>query len=175
MRLTQNRGERHRPMQIPNIMLVLAGISMQPQIELTAMEGAVLATPADMNAYQMANLISDLHNTAIELSVTLAKACGMCVEDCECCADFEEAEEVHIPLEICSKLGIPMQCRLVAHTDEDGNITVMESNSEHLLADIPDSVIEMFAECGLCLSHLKELLASGDAITKEEDDTCLKS
>ena len=175
MKLIQNRGERHRPMQIPNIMLVLAGISMQPKIELTAMEGAVLATAAEMNAYQMANLISDLHNTAIELSVTLAKACGMYAEDCESCADSELEEEIHIPFEIRSAAGISINSRFVARTDENGNTIITESDSEHLLADIPDSVLEMFAECGVCLSRLKELLASGDAITKEEDDTCLKS
>ena len=175
MKLIQNRGERHRPMQIPNIMLVLSGISMQPQIELTAMEGAVLATPAEMNAYQMASLISDLHNTAIELSVRLAKACGICDDDCESCADSELEEEIHIPLEIRSAAGMSMDCRLIARTDENGNTIIMESDSEHLLTDIPDSIIEMFTECGLCLSRLKELLASGETIRKEVEDTCLKS
>jgi len=148
--------------------LKLAGFSQDDKAEVHVLDTAIVVLGKKMTAFDLIDTARQLNGLAAELSGRLANACGLC-DDCGegCCPyedfDFDE-EELNLPDYLREEAGIPEDAKLCAVVDEEnGTVTIMKSEHEHDLRDVPPILIDMFVDTGLCLGKLEELLMTGGA------------
>lgn len=138
------------------------------EIEITALEGVVVAMKASMNVMELIKVAEGLKNLSEELIVHLAEVCGRC-DDCSYCERYEEYDEIIVPDYLLEEAGIPRDAKLCACTEEDsGEIIVMQADYDYDISDIPQFVIDIFEKSGICISELEERLMMEDIVYGEE-------
>ena len=137
-------------------------------IEIAGLEGAILAMKSNMTVMELIKVAQGLKNLSKELILHLAETCGRC-EDCSYCERYEDYDEIIVPDYLLEEAGIPTDAKLCACTEEDsGEIIIIQADYDYDISDIPQFVIDIFEESGLCIRELEERLLMGDIVYGEE-------
>ena len=138
------------------------------EIEVTTLEGAVIAMKGTMNVMELIKVAEGLKNISEELISHLAEVCGKC-EDCSYCDRYEEYDEIIVPDYLLEEAGIPSDAKLCAYTEEDsGEITVIQADYDYDISDVPQFVIDIFERSGICIKELEEKLMMEDIVYGDE-------
>jgi bifunctional DNA-binding transcriptional regulator/antitoxin component of YhaV-PrlF toxin-antitoxin module len=174
--------------QYPEIMLPeraceLCRFDGKDALALHAGEDTLVIFKDQMTTIELVHVISMLSDMATELTVALAKACGMCnncsedddtgkkepaqwVESCSLCRDLlDNSQSIHIPDYLREEAGITSGAKLKAYADRDsGKITVTEAENQFDISDVPPGILNVLAQSGVCLAELDELIMTEEII-----------
>ena len=129
-------------------------------LEATIIKSGVVLTKSEMTAMEVLDTIEGLEEILKELYNALVGATGFCCEDCDT-AETEDAVAIKLPEFILEEAGIPKDAKLCAFTTEaSGEVTVMEAEYKHDLTDVPEDMLRLLKDIGVCLSCLNECLMS---------------
>jgi len=160
LRETNSKGLRILPAE-----LKLAGFPQDEKAEVHVMDNAIVVLKRKMTAMELIDTARQLHELATDLYINLLRACGHC-EDCENACTFDEdffEDEIVLPDYLREEAGIPEDAKLCAVVDdENGTVTIMQSEHKNDLRDLPPELLDLFIDAGLCLGKLEELLVTGE-------------
>lgn len=129
-------------------------------LEATIIKSGVVFTKSQMTAMDVLETIEGLEEILKELYHALVGATGICCEDCDQ-DETEDAVTIKLPEFILEEAGIPKDAKLCAFTTEaSGEVTVMEADYKHDLTDVPEDMLRLLKDIGVCLSCLNECLIS---------------
>jgi len=129
-------------------------------LEATIIKSGVVLTKSQMTAMDVLNTIEGLEEILKELYNALIDATGICSEDCDQ-NETEDAISIKLPEFILEDAGIPKDAKLCAFTTEaSGEVTVMEAEYKHDLTDVPEDMLRLLKDIGVCLTCLNECLMS---------------
>ena len=161
-----------KPLYLPAEALEDCGASDWNGDMLMTAANLLLLHKAEPTAMELIHIIDVLSDYVVTLTVALADACGLCddcgdgcsspreqVAGCELCANCTDAaQRVHIPDAALEEAGIPLDAKLEAYPGEDGEIVVAPCGYEHDISDVPQDLLRMLANAGVCLPELDEML-----------------
>ena len=129
-------------------------------LEASIIKSGVVLTKSQMTAIDVLETIDGLEEILKELYNALVGATGICCEDCDQ-DETEDAVTIKLPEFILEEAGIPKDAKLCAFTTEaSGEVTVMEADYKHDLTDVPEDMLRLLKDIGVCLSCLNECLIS---------------
>ena len=129
-------------------------------LEASIIKSGVVLTKSQMTAMDVLETIEGLEEILKELYNALVGATGICCEDCDQ-DETEDAVTIKLPEFILEEAGIPKDAKLCAITTEaSGEVTVMEADYKHDLTDVPEDMLRLLKDIGVCLSCLNECLMS---------------
>ena len=129
-------------------------------LEASIFKSGVVLTKSQMTAMDVLETIEGLEEILKELYNALVGATGICCEDCDQ-DETEDAVTIKLPEFILEVAGIPKDAKLCAFTTEaSGEVTVMEADYKHDLTDVPEDMLRLLKDIGVCLSCLNECLIS---------------
>lgn len=129
-------------------------------LEASIIKSGVVLTKSQMTAMDVLETIEGLEEILKELYNALVGATGICCEDCDQ-DETEDAVTIKLPEFILEEAGIPKDAKLCAFTTEaSGEVTVMEADYKHDLTDVPEDMLRLLKDIGVCLSCLNECLIS---------------
>lgn len=150
---------------IPKAVIAISKLEGTDRLQLHALESAAVLLKDRMSAMEVINAISSLDQLSGQLIEALIEACEQCVCCEEDCPFICNNGGIKLPSHLLDEANIPEGTRLCAVPDpESGCIIVRENNAEHDLDDVPDGLLDVLIECGVCLESLSGLLASGEAV-----------
>ncbi len=142
----------------------LSGFEGGGKVELHASEDALVVLKQRMTAMELLRAAKSLQKLATDLHVHLAGVCGPC-GGCNGDCPVEDGDEVDLPDYLREEAGIPEKAKLCASVDEEEHtVTISEADYDHDLRDVPEEVLEMFREAGICVGELEERLILGDVV-----------
>lgn len=151
-------------LQIPAAAMKLSGFEGGGKVELHASEDALVVLKQRMTAMELLRAAKSLQKLATDLHVHLAGVCGPC-GGCNGDCPVEDGDEVDLPDYLREEAGIPEKAKLCASVDEEEHtVTISEADYDHDLRDVPEEVLEMFREAGICVGELEERLILGDVV-----------
>jgi hypothetical protein len=178
----KNKKNQH-PITLPECACELFNFTGEETLELQAAENVLVILKDKMTAIELIRAIDVLSEIASDLTVVLAKACGVCyncgdetcggkdcpaqrVENCSLCHDLlDESQNIHLPDFVLEEAGIPKDAKLEAYIDgESGEITVVESDVQHDISDVPPGILSVLAQSGICLAELDELIMLAEIV-----------
>jgi len=129
-------------------------------LEATIIKSGVVLAKSQMTAMDVLDTIEGLEEILKELYNALIDATGICCEDCDQ-DETEDAIAIKLPEFILEDAGIPKDAKLCAFTTESsGEVTVMEAEYKHDLTDVPEDMLRLLKDIGVCLSCLNGCLMS---------------
>lgn len=149
------------------------GFTTEDALELHAGNNALIILKSRMTVLEVAYAIETLSDIASDLTVALAKAGGICnncgehdgaspaecVANCSLCQNALEGDGIIIPDYLLEEADIPKDAKLEAYVDEDsGEITIVESDIQQDITDLPEGVLSVLLASGVCLAELDELI-----------------
>ena len=135
-------------------------------------ENTLVVVPERMTALQAANAINALTDIASELVRAIHDACGTCQEQTEqegdcpfgdvcdpdrCPYADMDGPEVELSDAARRTLGIPLAAKLELLPDL-GEGLVCAADYKHDITDVPESVQNLLAICGVCPGKLDEVI-----------------
>ena len=144
------------PVTLPTAAVKLCGLEAGGKAELHALEGAAVLMKASMNAMELIHALDSLHQLTVDLAVHLIKVCGPC-DGCggECPFGDFSYEEITLPDDLQEEAGIPAGVKLCAYADEEENsITICEAGYDNDLRDVPEYLLKMLENIGICMGEL---------------------
>lgn len=137
------------------------------KLEATTIKNGLVLMKSKMTAVEVVETLEGVRDVLEELYLTISKAAGIC-EDCNCREETEDAVSIKLPNFILKEAGIPKDAKLCACTiDGCGEVTVMEAEYKHDLSDVPQDILEILKDMGICMSGLNECLMSEKIIYGE--------
>ncbi|RJE46602.1 MULTISPECIES: hypothetical protein [unclassified Dehalobacter] len=159
--------ENSKPaLEIPAAIVEMTGLSETKKAEIHALDHAVVVLGGRMTAMEMIKTVEGLKKLAAQLTEHLAKVCGPC-HDCEECAadNLDDGDEIHIPQYLLDEASIPEGAKLAAYVDGDeGTVTIVATDYEFDLSDVPQEFLDVFINSGVCLDALEEHLITEDIV-----------
>lgn len=172
------KNNKYPEIMLPEHACELCGFDGEDTLELHAGEDSLVIVKDQMTAIELVHVIAMLSEMATELTVTLAKACGMCdncgdeddgtgknapaqwVESCSLCGDLlDDSQNIHIPDYLLKEAGISCSSKLEAYAEGDSSeITVTEAENQFDISDVPPGILTVLAQSGICLAELDELI-----------------
>lgn len=155
-----NKQMNNGALLIPCGVFKLSGFEDGEKVEIHALDSAVVVLKKQMTAMELIQAMDALHRLDTELTVHLARVCGVC-DDCEDGCPFDDLEEgvLELPDYLREEAGIPAGAKLCAYVDDEENtVTIAEAGYDHDLRDVPPYLLEMLGEAGICLGVLEEHL-----------------
>lgn len=129
-------------------------------LEATIIKSGVVLTKSEMTVMDVLETIEGLEEILKELYNALVGATGICSEDCDS-AETEDSIGIKLPDFILEEAGISKDAKLCAFTTEaSGEVTVMEAEYKHDLTDVPEDMLRLLKDIGVCLSCLNECLVT---------------
>lgn len=181
--MKNNQKKKEQILQIPLDIQQHCGFTDAGALSVMAAEGVCVIHKGELTALELANVITVLSELASDMTVHLAKACGLCnncgdekpetgaecgcdnspsewVAGCSLCHDLlDKSQSICVPDYLLEEAGIPKGAKLEAYTDEDsGEITVAEADIQQDITDVPPGIISILAQSGVCLAALDELI-----------------
>lgn len=169
MTLRFNNEVTSKGINIPHVTAELSNMENDSYVDSLVTEGAVLVLRQKMTAMELINVSQFLREISSELILNLAMACGPCRprNGCEnhCPFDDLDNEDITLPRYLREEAGIPENAKLCACVDEE-NGTVIISAAEHKydLSDVPEFLIDVTLNSGICFGSLEEHLIKGDTV-----------
>lgn len=97
------------------------------------------------------------HDARVEAPADFSPA--ECVANCSLCQNALEGDGIILPDYLLEEADIPKDAKLEAYVDEDsGEITIVESDVQQDITDLPDGILEALLASGVCLAELDELI-----------------
>ena len=159
LKVTTSKG-----LQIPAVAMKLSGFEPECNVEFHASEDMLVVLRHRMTAMELLRAAKSLQKLAADLHVHLARVCGPC-DGCDGECPFEGGDEADLPDHLREEAGIPEKAKLWASVDEEEHtVTICEADYDHDLRDVPEEVLEMFREAGICVGELEERLILGDVV-----------
>ncbi len=187
--MKNNQKKKEQILQIPLDVQQPCGFTDVRTLSVVAAEGVCVIHKGELTALELANVITVLSELASDMTVHLAKACGLCnncgdkmpeagaecgcdnspaewVADCYLCHDLlDESQSIHIPDFLMEEAGIPKGTKLEAYADEDsGEITVAKADIQQDITDVPTGILSVLAQSGVCLAALDELILQEETV-----------
>ena len=154
------------PVTLPTAAVKLCGLEAGGKAELHALEGAAVLMKASMNAMELIHALDSLHQLTVDLAVHLIKVCGPC-DGCggECPFGDFSYEEITLPDDLREEAGIPAGVKLCAYADEEEkSSTICGAGYDNDLRDVPEYLLKMLENIGICMGELEERLMVGDTV-----------
>lgn len=146
---------------VENEMIEFANLG--DEVVVTALDHLVVLTKAKMTAMDMVKIIATLAEVTQNLLATLARNCGNC-ENCGHCEEMD-TENIKLPDYMLETAGIPKDAKLIAYAEEDsGIVRVEQAEYDHDIADIPEDILELLSNYGICMGELDALLVRGELL-----------
>lgn len=178
------KNNEYPEIMLPERVCELCGFDGEDTLELHTGEGILVILKDKMTAIELVHVISMLSEMATDLTVFLAKTCGMCnncdgeddgtgendsaqwVENCSLCRDLmDDSQTIHIPDYLLKEAGISSSAKLEASADGDGGeITVTEAGNQFDISDVPPGILTVLAQSGICLAELDELIMQEEIV-----------
>lgn len=150
---------------IPKAALKLSRLEGAQKLELHALDSAAVLLKDRMTAMEVLGAVSSMDRLSGQLLEALAEACEQCVGCEEDCPFIEKSTGISLPGHLLEAANIPEGARLCAEPFPDsGCIIVSEPDLEHNLDDVPEELLDVLTECGVCLESLSELIGSGEVV-----------
>ncbi|MCR6547102.1 hypothetical protein NVS47_16565 [Dehalobacterium formicoaceticum] len=181
--MKNHQKKTEQTLQIPLVIQQRCGFTDAETLAVMAADGVCVIHKGKMTALELIRVITALSELASDMTIHLAKACGLCnncgdenpeagtecgcgnnpaewVANCSLCHDLlDESQSIHIPDYLLEEADIPEGAKLEAYTDGDsGEITVVEADIQQDINDVPPCILSMLAQSGICLAALDELI-----------------
>ncbi|KTE90707.1 hypothetical protein [Desulfitobacterium hafniense] len=178
-----NQKKTEQTLQIPMAVQQCCGFTDAETLAVMAADSVCVIHKGELTALELIHVITALSELASDMTIHLAKACGLCnncsdekseagaecdcgnnpsewVANCSLCHDLlDESQSIHIPDYLLEEAGIPKGAKLEAYTDgNSGEITVVEADIQQDLGDVPPCILSVLAQSGICLAALDELI-----------------
>lgn len=155
--------------KVPRATAKLSKMEGDRYVHSLVTDGAVLLLKQKMTAAELIGVSELLREIASELVLNLAMACGPCEprDGCEehCPFDALDAEAITLPGYLREDAGIPENAKLRACVDEEnGAVIITAAEHEHDLSDVPEFIMDVMENCGVCFGSLEEHLVKGDIV-----------
>ena len=152
---------------IPNAVLELSGLEKGEPVEIRVADDVVIILRKKMTAMQLLRAVDSIQDAALELTLHIVNACGLC-EDCsgdgECPALPEKTQTV-LPEELRKEAGIPEDAKLCSWPGEEpGTVVSGQADYRYDLTDVPEWELSVLAMMGVCLGSLEEMLMAEDVV-----------
>ncbi len=179
----KNHQKKTETLQIPLVIQQRCGFTDAESLAVMAADGVCVIHKGELTALELIHVITALSELASDMTIHLAKACGLCnncgdenpeagaeccsannpaewVANCSLCHDLlDESQNIHIPDYLLEEAGISKGAKLEAYTDGDSSeITVVEADIQQDINDVPPCILSMLAQSGICLAALDELI-----------------
>ena len=129
-------------------------------LEASIIKSGIVLTKSQMTAMDVLETIEGLEGILKELYEALIDGTGIYCEDLDQ-DETEEATSIKLPEFILEEAGIPKDAKLCAFTTESsGEVIVKEAEYKHDLSDVPEDMLKLLKDIGVCLSCLNECLMS---------------
>lgn len=86
------------------------------------------------------------------------------VQNCELCKELMSEENIKLPDYVLEDAGISTDAKLEAYADENGVITVTESECQYGISDLPPLLLNILVQSGICLASLDELIVQEEIV-----------
>lgn len=150
---------------IPKAVIAISKLEGTDALGLHALENAAVLLKERMTAMEVINAIYSLDRLSGQLLEALTDACEQCVCCEENCPFICDNGGISLPSHLLDEANIPEGAKLSAVADpETGCVVISESNAEHGIDDVPDELLDVLLECGVCLESLSGLLSSGEIV-----------
>lgn len=143
--------------------LETANLSEWERLELHLLDQAAVVIPSGMTVMELIRVTEALQGLTSDLLSALARAC----DHCDNCQMDEPCKlmngpilpKVSIPSCVLEEAGLDPDCKLVCSAEQwSGEVRVIEAEHHYDLTDLRPDLLEMFRECGVCLSDLEDRL-----------------
>jgi len=143
--------------------LETANLSEWERLELHLLDQAAVVIPGRMTAMELIRVTEALQGLASDLLSSLGEAC----ESCDNCQADEPCKlmkgpicpEISLPEYVLVGAGLDTDCKLVCSAEQgSGEIRVTKADYRFDLTDLRPDLVEMFRECGVCMSDLEDKL-----------------
>jgi len=143
--------------------LETANLSEWERLELHLLDQAAVVIPGRMTAMELIRVTEALQGLASNLLSALGKAC----ERCDSCQMAEPCKlmtgpafpEVSVPQYALEAAGLDPDCKLACASGQgSGEVRITEADYRYDLTDLRPDLLEMFRECGVCMSDLNNKL-----------------
>ncbi len=178
------KNNEYPEIMLPERACELCGFDGEDTLELHTGEDILVILKDKMTAIELVYVISMLSEMATDLTVSLAKACGMCnncggedngtgkndpakwVESCSLCRDLmDDSQNIYIPDYLLEEAEISSSVKLEASADKaGGEITVTKAGNQYDISDVPPGILSVLAESGICLAELDELIMQEEIV-----------
>jgi len=155
---------------IPITYLEESGIADYPKLTAHTLDQTLVILPRKLSPLEAIQAMGSLMNLASEMFSALVERCGLC-KDCsgegQCPYEENENLSVHnLPLELCKKLEMPKGNNHTENNVQYSNAktAVEEEEYDTGLSDVPEWLLNVFCDVGLCLGELDDLIQSEDII-----------
>ena len=129
-------------------------------LEASIIKSGIVLTKYQMTAMDVLETIEGLEGILKELYDALIDGTGIYCEDIDQ-DETEEATSIKLPEFILEEAGIPKDAKLCAFTTEaSGEVTVIEAEYKHDISDVPEDMLMLLKDIGVCTSCLNECLMS---------------
>ncbi len=129
-------------------------------LEASIIKSGIVLTKSQMTAMDVLETIEGLEGILKELYDALIDGTGIYCEDLNQ-DETEEATSIKLPEFILEEAGIPKDAKLCAFTTEaSGEVTVIEAEYKHDISDVPEDMLMLLKDIGVCTSCLNECLMS---------------
>lgn len=153
-------------LMIPSGMFKISGFESGEKVELHTLDSAVVVLKQQMTAMELIQAVDTLHKLTADLTVHLAHVCGPC-EGCEKACPFDDLGDgmLELPDYLREEAGIPAKAKLDAVVNvDDHTVTLCEADYDHDLRDVPEGLLEVLDDLGVCMGELEKRLIAGDII-----------
>lgn len=151
---------------VPSAALKISGLEGGDRIEIHTLERAAVIMKQQMNAMELLATAEELNKLAAELITHLARVCGIC-EGCETACPYDDLDGgmLELPEHIREEAGIRADAKLCAVVNEDDHtVTLGVAGYSYDLRDVPENILEMLSELGVCMGALEHHLITEDVI-----------
>ena len=140
-----------------------ANLNEWERLELHLLDQAAVVIPGKMTVMEVIQTAEALQSLASDLLAAIGESCAKC-DGCkvELLCDLMKGEicpEVTIPPQVLEEAGVDPDSKLACEVDpESGEIRIVEADYRYDLSDVPQTLLDTFRECGVCLADLDEKL-----------------
>ncbi len=153
---------------VPRAVLDPCGFKARDTVDLYAREGVLVMVKHRMTAMELVSVMDRLYQLVLGLAEYLTDACGHCDDCCgegNCPGELPADGRISIPADMLREAGIPAGVKLAGYpNEEDGTVTVAEADYAHDLTDVPEEILDLLLDAGICTGELEERLMMEDVV-----------
>ena len=145
-----------------SLLLTSSGMEPGTPVDIQASEDAAVVLRETMTAAELVGTIQFLRTIATNLLIHLANTCGPCDNCSADCPCLQGENKFPIPDALLEEAGIPKGAKLDVFAEE-GTIHITAAAGPDL-RDVPEALLEMFRQTGICLDELDGLMRENGVI-----------